>query len=79
MFIPFKSSFKSCLNCSKNLLSSPVDKVTTGTYNFVSFASNVAFVGSLTAATAGSVSLIALLVITQFLHQIKIRFISFRS
>ena len=51
----------------------------TGTYNFVSFILNVTFVGLLTAATAGSASgsasLVALLVITQFSDQVKIRFI----
>ena len=54
--------------------------MTTGTYNFVSFILNVTFVGLLTAATAGSASgsasLVALLVITQFSDQVKIRFIS---
>ena len=57
-------------NCSKSLLSSPVDKVTTW-----SFILSVAFVGLLTAATAGSASglasLAALLVITQFSDQVK--------
>ena len=33
-------------NCSKGLLSSLVDKVTTGTYNFVPAISNVAFTGA---------------------------------
>ena len=51
-----------------------------GTYNFVSFNLNVAFVGLLTAATAGSASgsasLVALLVIAQFSDQVKIRFTS---
>ena len=54
--------------------------MTTATYSFVSFILNVAFVGLLTAATArsesGSASLVALLVITQFSDQVKIRFIS---
>ena len=57
--------------------------MTTGTYNFVSFILNVAFVGLLIAATAGSVTdqshyllLASLLVITQFSDQVKIRFIS---
>ena len=60
-------------NCSKSLLSSSVYKVTTGTYSFVSVILNVAFVGLLTAATAGlspwsgTASVVALLVITQFL------------
>ena len=49
------------------------DKVTTGTYNFVSVILNVAFVGLSIAATAGfppwagTASLVALLVNTQFL------------
>ena len=67
-------------NCSNNLLSSSVVKVTTGTYNFVSVILNVVFVGLLTAATAGSVSgstsLFVLLVVTQFSDQVKIRFVS---
>ena len=67
-------------NCSKSLLSSSVDKVTTRTCNFVSVVLNVAFIGLLTAATAGlasgSASHFALLVNTQFPDQIKIRFIS---
>ena len=68
------------LNCSKYLYSFPVDKVTTGTYNFVSVIWNVAFVGLSIAATvgsaSGSVSLVALLVNTQFSDYVKIRFIS---
>ena len=64
-------------NCSNNLL---LSSVTTGTYNFVPFVSNSAFVGLLTVVTAGSASesasLVALLVITQFSDQVKIRFIS---
>ena len=44
------------LNCSKNLLSSLVERVTTGTYNFVSVILNVAFVGLSIAATAGFAS-----------------------
>ena len=62
-------------NYSKSLLSSSVDKVTTGTYNFVSFVLNVAIVGLLTAVTAGSASglasLVALLVITHSLNKLK--------
>ena len=54
--------------------------MTAATYNFASLILNVAFVGLLTAATAGSVSrsasLVALLVITKFSDQLKIRFIS---
>ena len=54
--------------------------MTTGTYNFASFISNIAFVGLLTAATAvaasRSASLVAWLIITQFSDQVEIRFIS---
>ena len=54
--------------------------MTAATYNFASLILNVAFVGLLTAATAGfvprSASLVALLVITKFSDQLKIRFIS---
>ena len=51
--------------------------MTTGTYSFVSFILNVGFVGLLAAATTGSesrsVSVVALLVIAQFLDHVKIR------
>ena len=67
-------------NCSKSFLSSSVDKVTTGTYNFISAILNVTFVGLSIAATAGSASefasLVALLVNTKFSVHVKIRFIS---
>ena len=59
-------------NCSKILLSFSADKVTTGTYNFVSAIVNVAFVG---AAIAGLYPY-ASVVKTQFLDQVKIIFIS---
>ena len=51
--------------------------MTTGTYNFVSFIVNVAFVGLPISATPGlwSAFLVVLLVITQLLDQVKIRFI----
>ena len=53
--------------------------MTTGTHNCVSFILNVVSVGLLISATAGlasgSVSLVALLVITQLSDQVKIRFI----
>ena len=72
----FNPLYSSC----NNLLSFSVDKVTTGTYNFVSFISTIASVELLTAATtgsgSGSASLVALLVITQFLDQDKIQFIT---
>ena len=67
-------------NFCKRLLLSSVDKVPTGTYNFLSIILNVAFVGLLTAATAGSASgsasLVAYLVIIQFSDKTKIKFIS---
>ena len=40
-------------NCSKNLLSTSVDKVTIATYSFVSFTLKDAFVGALIAGLAG--------------------------
>ena len=49
---PYRMLIIGGFNCSKSLLSSSVDKVTTGTYNFVSFILNVAPVGLLTATTA---------------------------
>ena len=67
------------LNCSKSFLSFSVDKVTTGTYNFVSLILNNEFVGAfiqsieLSPATA---SLHVLLVIAQFPDHVKIRSIS---
>ena len=61
-------------SCSNNLLSSSVDKVATGAYDFVSAILNVAFVGLLTRATAGSASgsasLVIFLVITQLSGQV---------
>ena len=64
-------------NCSKKLLSSSVDKVTTGIHNFVSVIWNVPFIGLLTATTAGfpywarTASLVALLVNTHFSDHVK--------
>ena len=40
-------------NCSKDVLSSLVDKVTTGTHNLVSVTLNVAFVVAFIASLAG--------------------------
>ena len=40
-------------NCSNNVLLFSADKVTTGTYNFVSFILNVPPVGALIASTGG--------------------------
>ena len=51
-----------------NLISSSLDKVTTGTYNLQSFIASVAPVGALCLPTAGAASsLLSKLVITQFL------------
>ena len=63
---------------SNSLLSFSADEVTTETYNFVSFILNVAFVGLLIPSKRGSslVSLVALLVITQFSDQDKVKDIS---
>ena len=69
-------------NCSKKLLSSFVDKVTTGTYNFVSVILNVAPIGLLILDIAGfplwarTASLVALLVNTHLSDHVKIRFVS---
>ena len=67
-------------SCSKNLLASSAERVTAGTYNFASFILNVASVGAFIAgiegSTLGSSSLVALLVITQFSDQFKIKLIS---
>ena len=61
-------------NCSKKLLSSFVEKVTTGTYNFVSVILNVALLTLVTAgfsAWAGTASLVALLVNKQFSDHVR--------
>ena len=67
-------------NCSKKLLSSSVDEVTTGTYNFVSVTLNVPLVGAFIADLAGLspwTALAACVVIsavkTHFLDQVKVR------
>ena len=63
-------------NCSKSLLPFSANKVTIGTYNFVSFVLKVVFVGLLILSTAGSASgsasLVALLVIIQFSDQVRV-------
>ena len=56
---------------SKNILSFPADKLTTGTYSFVSFILNAAPVELLIVSTSGAISFVALLVNTQFLDQVK--------
>ena len=66
----------SVFDCCNNLLPSLVDRVSTGTYTFESYFLIVAFIGLLTVATAGSASLVALLIITQFSDQVKIRSVS---
>ena len=62
-------------NCSKSILSSSTDKVTTGIYSFVSVILNVGLSGLLTTATAGlasrAASLVASLIIAQFSDQVK--------
>ena len=60
-------------NCSKSLFSFSADRVTTGTYNFVSFIFNVAPVVLLLAFTPGAAFLVALLVTTQFSDQVKVK------
>ena len=68
-------------NCSKKLLSSSVDKVTTGIYNFVSVNINIAFVAETCTlgttlvtfaalrSVVATVSLFALLNVTKSLYQ----------
>ena len=66
-------------NCSKKLLSSFVDKVTTGTYNFVSVILNVAVVVACIEGPAGLSpwGVLAVCVVisvkTQFLDHLKIK------
>ena len=63
-------------NCSKSLLSSSADKVTIGTYNFVSFMLKVAFVGLIPAtaeSASGLSSLVDVLVITQFSDEVRVK------
>ena len=66
---------KPIFNCSKNLSSSSVDKVTAGTYNFGSFISNIATSGTLFPSTEGLVLGLASWVLstvnTEFLDQVK--------
>ena len=54
------------------MLSFLVHKVTTGTYNFVSFISNVASVGE-TSLRVVTIILFSMLVITEFSGQVKIK------
>ena len=69
-------------NCSKKLISTFVNKLRTRTYNIVSVILNIAFARLLILDTAGfppwagTASLVALLVNTQFSGHFKIRFIS---
>ena len=64
-------------NCCKSFLSSLLDKVTTGTYNFVSVILNVAPIGALTLGTGesvlGSTSCVVSSVIIKFLDQAKVK------
>ena len=64
-------------NCSNNLLSSWIDKVTNGIYNLVSAILNVATVGALISTLGGlgsrSASCVVSSVITQFSGQVKVK------
>ena len=64
-------------NLFKSLLSFSADKVTAETYKLQSVILKVAFVGLLILSTAGlasgSPSLVALLINTQFLDQVKVK------
>ena len=69
--------FNPAFSCSNNLFSFSAGKVTTGTYNLQSVILKTAFVvGLLIPATAGSASPVALLVITQFSDQVKVKDVS---
>ena len=67
-------------NCCNKLSTSSSDKVTTGTYNFVSVILNLVHIGQTISvnlrAASESEFLLTLLFITQFLDQVKVRFIS---
>ena len=60
------------INCSKFFLSFSVDKVTTGTYNFVSVIWNAAFVGEVSLRLF-VLTLFSMLVITHSLDWVKIK------
>ena len=66
----------SVFNFSKSLLSLSADKVTTGTYNFVSVILNASFVGAFIAGLFPYASLVVISIKTQFLDHVKIRFTS---
>ena len=68
VFIPFYSFLNPDFNCSKHFLSFSVDKVTTGTYNFVSDIWNSNSVDGLFASVVSAK--------TQFLDQVKINCVS---
>ena len=72
VFIPFYSFFKSFFfcNCSKRFISSSFDKVTTGTYNYVSVILNSAPDAATIAGLAAASVVISAK--TQFLDQVKI-------
>ena len=58
-------------NCSKNFMSFSFDKMTTGTYNFLSVTSNIA-PGTTIAGLLPSASLVVISSKTQFFDQVKI-------
>ena len=58
-------------NCSKSFMSFSFDKMTTGTYNFVSVTSNIA-PGATIAGLLPSASLVVISAKTQFFDQVKV-------
>ena len=64
-------------NCSKSLLSFSADKITTGTYKFVSFILKVAPIGATIATTGGSALGLAAVFVksvkTQSLDHVKVK------
>ena len=59
-------------NCSKSFISFSFDKVTTGTYNFVSVILNFASGGAAIAGSSPYASFVVISAKTQFLDQVKI-------
>ena len=71
IFVPLYSSLNPDFNYSKSFISFSFNKVTTGTYNFVSSIWNVASDGATIAGLLPSVSLVVISAKTQFLDQSK--------
>ena len=84
VFIPFNICLESCFNCSNKLLSFWVDKVATGTYNFVPAILKGAPAGAFTAvqagysgpSCAGTAACVVISIKLHFPDRDKIRFIS---